>query len=128
MTAEHALADQPPPYANGHRYWLSADTEQDPSPPAGADAALNAQDPHAGADNPVQHAVRAALEALWETLEGDQPNNLYDLVISQIERPLLETAMLRCGQNQSKAAECLGINRSTLRKKLRQHKLLDSND
>ncbi|HUX82193.1 MAG TPA: helix-turn-helix domain-containing protein [Halothiobacillus sp.] len=123
MTAEHALADQPPTYTNGQRYWLSADTEQDPSPPAEVHSTTDLS-----ADNPVQQAVRAALEALWETLEGDQPNNLYDLVISQIERPLLETAMLRCGQNQSRAAECLGINRSTLRKKLRQHQLLDSND
>ncbi|MDA3876094.1 MAG: porin [Halothiobacillus sp.] len=122
MTAEHALADQPPTDTNGQRYWLSADTEQDPSPPEVHDTT------NLSADNPVQQAVRAALEALWETLEGDQPNNLYDLVISQIERPLLETAMLRCGQNQSRAAECLGINRSTLRKKLRQHQLLDSTD
>lgn len=123
MTAEHALADQPPTYTNGQRYWLSADAEQDPSPPGEVHSTTDLS-----ADNPVQQAVRAALEALWETLEGDQPNNLYDLVISQIERPLLETAMLRCGQNQSRAAECLGINRSTLRKKLRQHQLLDSND
>lgn len=79
-------------------------------------------------DNPIQHAVRAALDALWETLEGDQPNNLYELVIAQIERPLLETAMARCDHNQSRAAECLGINRSTLRKKLKQHHLLDSGD
>jgi Fis family transcriptional regulator len=77
-------------------------------------------------DNPIQQAVRAALDALWETLEGDQPNNLYELVIAQIERPLLETAMARCENNQSRAAECLGINRSTLRKKLKQHHLLDS--
>ncbi|WP_082922775.1 helix-turn-helix domain-containing protein [Halothiobacillus diazotrophicus] len=127
MTAEHALADQPPSYTNGytngHRYWLTAESEQDESAPAGT-----AESAEPACDNPVQHAVRAALEALWETLEGDQPNNLYDLVISQIERPLLETAMLRCGQNQSKAAECLGINRSTLRKKLRQHRLIDTND
>jgi len=76
-------------------------------------------------DNPIQHAVRAALDALWETLEGDQPNNLYELVIAQIERPLLETAMARCENNQSRAAECLGINRSTLRKKLKIHHLLE---
>ncbi len=83
---------------------------------------LNTDETHG--DNPVQQAVRAALDALWETLEGDQPNNLYDLVIAQIERPLLETAMMRCDQNQTRAAECLGINRSTLRKKLKQHQLL----
>ena len=84
---------------------------------------LNAHDPHG--DNPVQQAVRGALDALWEALEGDHPNDLYALVIKQVERPLLETAMARCGQNQSRAAECLGINRSTLRKKLKEHGLLD---
>lgn len=83
---------------------------------------LNAHDPHG--DNPVQQAVRGALDVLWEDLEGDHPKDLYALVITQIERPLLETAMARCGQNQSKAADCLGINRSTLRKKLKQHGLL----
>lgn len=92
------------PLANGH--WQCLNTDE------------------AHGDNPVQQAVRAALDALWETLEGDQPNNLYDLVIAQIERPLLETAMMRCDQNQSRAAQCLGINRSTLRKKLKQHQLL----
>jgi len=86
---------------------------------------LNTDEGHG--DNPVQQAVRGALDALWETLEGDQPTNLYELVISQIERPLLETAMSRCNQNQSRAAECLGINRSTLRKKLKQHHLLEHN-
>lgn len=120
MKAEHATIDLPPARTNGHRYWLSADIEQ---PTGEHDTPGN--DGGTTTDNPIQQAVRAALDALWETLEGDQPNNLYDLVISQIERPLLETAMIRCGQNQSKAAECLGINRSTLRKKLRQHQLLD---
>lgn len=90
--------------------------------PKGRWQCLNTDETHG--DNPIQQAVRAALDALWETLEGDQPNNLYDLVIAQVERPLLETAMIHCDQNQSRAAECLGINRSTLRKKLKQHQLL----
>ena len=105
MNAKHSAEEIPLP--NGH--WQC----------------LNTDETHG--DNPVQQAVRAALDALWETLEGDQPSNLYDLVIAQIERPLLETAMLRCDQNQSRAAECLGINRSTLRKKLKQHQLLEQN-
>jgi Fis family transcriptional regulator len=105
MNAKHSAEEIPLP--NGH--WQC----------------LNTDETHG--DNPVQQAVRAALDALWETLEGDQPSNLYDLVIAQIERPLLETAMMRCDQNQSRAAECLGINRSTLRKKLKQHQLLEQN-
>ncbi len=74
----------------------------------------------------MQHSVTQALERFWDTLEGDQPSNLYDLVINLIERPLLETVMGRCEQNQSRAAACLGITRSTLRKKLRNHGLIDS--
>lgn len=74
----------------------------------------------------MQQSVTQALERFWDTLEGDQPSNLYDLVINLIERPLLETVMGRCEQNQSRAASCLGITRSTLRKKLRNHGLIDS--
>lgn len=80
-------------------------------------------DPHAQS---MQQSVTQALERFWDTLEGDQPSNLYDLVINLIERPLLETVMGRCEQNQSRAATCLGITRSTLRKKLRIHGLIDT--
>lgn len=80
-------------------------------------------DPHAQS---MQQSVTQALERFWDTLEGDQPSNLYDLVINLIERPLLETVMGRCEQNQSRAAACLGITRSTLRKKLRIHGLIDT--
>jgi len=75
---------------------------------------------------PMQQAVIRALEQFWDTLEGDQPSNLYELVINHVERPLLETVMIRCEYNQSRAAQCLGITRSTLRKKLRGHGLIDN--
>lgn len=75
---------------------------------------------------PMQQAVIRALEQFWDTLEGDQPSNLYELVINHVERPLLETVMVRCEFNQSRAAQCLGITRSTLRKKLRCHGLIDN--
>jgi len=68
-------------------------------------------------------AVAVALKAYWDALEGDDPCNLYALVIQEVERPLLETAMQHCKGNQSRAAQCLGINRATLRKKLREHGL-----
>jgi Fis family transcriptional regulator len=72
----------------------------------------------------VKATVIDALDILWEAFDEDQPSNLYHLVMGQVERPLLARVMERCDQNQSRAAACLGINRSTLRKKLREHGLV----
>jgi len=72
----------------------------------------------------VHETIVDALDLLWEAFEEDQPTNLYHLVMGQVERPLLSRVMERCDHNQSRAAACLGINRSTLRKKLRDHDLI----
>lgn len=66
-------------------------------------------------------AVKAALERYFETLGGQHPDDLYRMVIEEVERPLLECVMFHCGGNQTKASQYLGLNRGTLRKKLRQH-------
>ena len=50
--------------------------------------------------------------------------DLYDMVLHQVEKPMLICVMEQCGGNQSKAAAILGLNRNTLRKKLQQHGLL----
>ena len=50
--------------------------------------------------------------------------NVYGMVLRQVEKPMLEVVMAQCGGNQSKAADMLGINRNTLRKKLTEHGLL----
>lgn len=76
---------------------------------------------------PLHEAVRTALEHYWRTLEGDEPRDLYALVLREVERPLLECAMRHCEGNQTRVAACLGISRGTLRKKLREHGLLDVN-
>ncbi len=67
--------------------------------------------------------VRAALIEYLEQLDGHPPANLYELVMQEVERPLLEIVMEHAAGNQSKAARCLGINRTTLRKKLCLHGL-----
>jgi Fis family transcriptional regulator len=67
--------------------------------------------------------VRAALEAYFKDLDGEQPRAVYEMLIHCVEKPLLENIMHRAGGNQSKAAEFLGLNRNTLRKKLKQHDL-----
>ena len=72
----------------------------------------------------IEECVRNSLEAYFRDLRGADPAGLYDMVIQVVERPLLEVVMKQAGQNQSRGAEWLGLNRNTLRKKLLEHKLL----
>ncbi len=67
---------------------------------------------------PLREAVRDALARYFDQLDGTAPNDLYALVMQQVELPLFEAVMAQTGGNQSKAATLLGISRSTLRKKL----------
>jgi two-component system nitrogen regulation response regulator GlnG len=65
-----------------------------------------------------EEMVRAKIRALLQRLEGYPIDDLYDEVISRVERPLIELVLERTGNNQLKAAEMLGLNRNTLRKKI----------
>ncbi|WP_139557308.1 helix-turn-helix domain-containing protein [Methylotetracoccus oryzae] len=67
--------------------------------------------------------VRIAVDHYLRALNGSAPNGLYEMVLQEIERPLLEVVLEHCGHNQSKAAQVLGLSRSTLRKKMAQHGL-----
>lgn len=67
--------------------------------------------------------VKQALELYFQQLKGHDAADLYNMVISEVEKPLLEAVLDYCGYNQSKAAKALGLSRSTLRKKLDQHGL-----
>ena len=73
--------------------------------------------------SPLASAARISLERYLSDLDGHSPNHLYQMVIDEIERPMLEVVMQFTGGNQSKAAELLGLNRGTLRKKLSQHNI-----
>lgn len=76
---------------------------------------------------PASHCLRdyaeKTLRRYFSDLEGHDPSNLYDFVLAEIEPPLLKTLMDYTRGNQSRAADILGLNRSTLRKKLRQYKI-----
>jgi len=72
----------------------------------------------------IQDVVRKSLEKYFRDLSEQEPHNVYDMVVLTVERPMLEVVMARAEGNQSHAAEMLGINRNTLRKKLQQHGLL----
>ncbi|MFP6834421.1 MAG: DNA-binding transcriptional regulator Fis [Porticoccaceae bacterium] len=68
--------------------------------------------------------VSEAMQRYFEDLDGQDTKELYDIVMAEVEPPLLEAAMKYTGQNQSKTAALLGLNRGTLRKKLKQYNLL----
>lgn len=72
-------------------------------------------------DNDLAACVRNALEAYFKDLDGEPPHAVYDMLLGCVEKPMLEYVLNHAGGNQSKAAEILGLNRNTLRKKLKQH-------
>ena len=72
----------------------------------------------------IQEVVQKSLEEYFNDLGEQQASNIYDMVVLTVERPILEVVMLRAEGNQSQAAQMLGINRNTLRKKLQEHGLL----
>jgi Fis family transcriptional regulator, factor for inversion stimulation protein len=71
--------------------------------------------------SPIRECLRHALDEYFDRLNGHDPTDLYEIVMREIEPPLLETTLKRTGGNQTKAAKYLGMNRSTLRKKLKQY-------
>jgi len=68
--------------------------------------------------------VRSNLENYLRDLGHSEPNNMYEMLVAVVEKPLLEVVMQHAEHNQSKAAQYLGLNRNTLRKKLLEHKLI----
>jgi Fis family transcriptional regulator, factor for inversion stimulation protein len=72
----------------------------------------------------LRQEVERSLVNYFEQLDPDAISGLYDLVLAEVEAPLLEAVMRLTGSNQSKASIMLGLNRGTLRKKLKQHGLL----
>ncbi len=72
----------------------------------------------------IQEVIQKSLADYFDDLGEQQPSNIYNMMVEAVEKPILETVMQRAGNNQSHAAEMLGINRNTLRKKLQQHGLL----
>ena len=72
----------------------------------------------------ISDCVRRSLNRYFRDLDGENPHAVYDMVLASVERPMLEVIMKHAAGNQTVAAEMLGINRNTLRKKLNEHKLL----
>lgn len=74
---------------------------------------------------PLNEHVRDVLKDYFDDLDGQLTTNLYNLVINEVERPLLESVLDFTKNNQSTAAKILGVSRGTLRKKMQQYDLLD---
>ena len=72
---------------------------------------------------PLSACVKLSLDRYFNDLNGEKTSGVYDMVIAEVEKPLLEIVMRHVKSNQCKAAEILGINRNTLRKKLKTYKL-----
>ena len=72
----------------------------------------------------IDACVRESLHSYFQDLDGEAPDGMYDMLVRAVEKPLLEVVMSHADNNQSRAAEWLGLNRNTLRKKLLEHQLL----
>ena len=74
-------------------------------------------------DNELTSTVRKVMRQYFKDLDGEKCTGIYEMVVNAIEKPMLEVVMLQAQGNQTRAAELLGLNRNTLRKKLQQHGL-----
>jgi Fis family transcriptional regulator len=72
----------------------------------------------------IEESVRRNMQDYFKNLDGTPPAGVYEMLIRAVEKPLLEVVMAQAGHNQSKAADWLGLNRNTLRKKLGDHGML----
>jgi Fis family transcriptional regulator, factor for inversion stimulation protein len=75
--------------------------------------------------HPVTEVLEIHLQRYLDDLGDIPPSNVYQMVIASIEKPMLELIMQHAGHNQSLAAQYLGLNRNTLRKKLLEHGLIE---
>ena len=75
-------------------------------------------------NKPLRKHTEDALQMYFSTLNGDQPADLYELVLGEVEEPLFRAVMDYTQGNQSQAAGVLGINRGTLRKKLKTYSII----
>ena len=72
----------------------------------------------------IQDVILESLQEYFDDLDGQKPTDVYNMIMRTVEKPVLMAVMVHAKNNQSHAAEMLGINRNTLRKKLLEHGLL----
>ena len=67
---------------------------------------------------PLSSHTRKTLAHYFSQLQGQEITGLYSMVMTEVEKPLIDITLVYCGQNQTKTAKMLGLSRSTLRKKM----------
>jgi len=70
--------------------------------------------------NELSDCVKRSLERYFKDMDGEKPTSIYEMVLKNIEKPMIETVLGKAAGNQSLAAEMLGVTRNTLRKKMQQ--------
>ena len=75
-------------------------------------------------ENDISACIYGALETYFKDLDGEVPASIHNMVLRSVELPMLEVVLRQAGGNQTLAAQMLGINRNTLRKKLVDYKLV----
>ena len=70
--------------------------------------------------NELAESVRRALERYFRDMDGERPSDIYDMVLKNVEKPMIETVLGKAEGNLTLAAAMLGIDRNTLRKKMQQ--------
>ena len=70
--------------------------------------------------NELTDCVKRSLERYFKDMDGEKPTSIYEMVLKNIEKPMIETVLAKAAGNQSLAAEMLGVTRNTLRKKMQQ--------
>jgi Fis family transcriptional regulator, factor for inversion stimulation protein len=74
-------------------------------------------------NNELSSTVRKVMRQYFKDLDGEKCTGIYEMVVNAVERPMLEVVMTQAQGNQTRAAQLLGLNRNTLRKKLQLHGL-----
>ena len=74
--------------------------------------------------HPITECIETQLQSYLNDLKDTPPSDIYQMVLAVVEKPVLELVMQHAKQNQSLAAQYLGINRNTLHKKLVEHQIL----
>jgi Fis family transcriptional regulator len=124
------MATHSPPAATRRRIAPTAPRATRAAPPSSPEAPAthgpNGQAVRGGQGHgeTIEDCVLRTLQQYFADLDGATPHALHDMVLQAVERPLLRFALERAGGNQSAAADLLGINRNTLRKKLVDYRLV----
>ena len=85
---------------------------------------LDSRTPISDTQRSLREMVEQSIDQYFENLGGHETIDLYDLVLKEVELPLLIAVLKQTKNNQSKASRILGLNRGTLRKKLKQYNLI----